>query len=59
VGLNQFPTDARAKLVTLVQDLGVKLMPTIEAAMATPVVSNTLKPFVDDLRSKLNALGTT
>ena len=48
VGLNQLPTDARAKL-----------MPIIEAAMATPVVGDTLKPFVDDLRSKLNALGTT
>ena len=59
VGLNQLPTDARAKLVALVQDLGAKLMPTIEAAMATPVVGDTLKPFVDDLRSKLNALGTT
>ena len=52
-------TDARAKLVTVVKDLGAKLMPTIEAAMATPVVGDTLKPFVDDLRSKLNALGTT
>jgi hypothetical protein len=59
VGLNQLPTDARAKLVALVKDLGAKLMPTIEAAMATPVVGDTLKPFVDDLRSKLNALGTT
>lgn len=59
VGLNQLPTDARAKLVTVVKDLGAKLMPTIEAAMATPVVGDTLKPFVDDLRSKLNALGTT
>jgi Bacterial protein of unknown function (DUF937) len=59
VGLNQLPTDARTKLVALVQDLGAKLMPTIEAAMATPVVGDTLKPFVDDLRSKLNALGTT
>ena len=59
VGLNQLPTDARAKLVALVQDQGAKLMPTIEAAMATPVVGDTLKPFVDDLRSKLNALGTT
>jgi Bacterial protein of unknown function (DUF937) len=59
VGLNQLPTDARAKLVALVQDQGAKLLPTIEAAMATPVVGDTLKPFVDDLRSKLNALGTT
>ena len=59
VGLDQLPTDARAKLVTVVKDLGAKLMPTIEAAMATPVVGDTLKPFVDDLRSKLNALGTT
>ena len=59
VGLNQLPTDARAKLVALVQDQGAKLMPTIEAAMATPVIGDTLKPFVDDLRSKLNALGTT
>jgi hypothetical protein len=58
VELNQLPTDARAKLVALVKDLGAKLMPMIEAAMATPVVGDTLKPFVDDLRSKLNALGT-
>jgi hypothetical protein len=30
----------------------------LAAAMATPVVGDTLKPFVDALRSKLNALGT-
>jgi hypothetical protein len=33
-------------------------MPTIEAAMAIPAVGDTLKPYVDDLRSKLNAMGT-
>jgi hypothetical protein len=59
VGLNQLPTDARTRLVALVQDLRAKLMPTIEAAMATPMVGDTLQPFVDDLRSKLHALGTT
>jgi hypothetical protein len=58
VAMNQLPTDARTKLVALVKDLGTKLMPTIEAAMAIPAVGDTLKPYVDDLRSKLNALGT-
>jgi hypothetical protein len=41
-----------------VKDLGAKLMPTIEAAMAIPTVGDTLKPYVDDLRGKLNALST-
>jgi hypothetical protein len=58
VAMNQLPADARAKLVALVKDLGAKLMPTIEAATAIPAVGDTLKPYVDDLRSKLNALGT-
>jgi hypothetical protein len=58
VAMNQLPADARARLVALVKDLGAKLLPTIEAAMAIPVVGDTLKPYVDDLRSKLNALGT-
>jgi uncharacterized protein DUF937 len=58
VSMNQLPADARAKLAVLVKDLGAKLMPTIEAAMAIPTVGDTLKPYVDDLRSKLNALGT-
>lgn len=58
VALNQLPTDARAKLAALVKDQGAKLLPTIEAAMAIPAVGDTLKPYVDDLRSKLNALGT-
>jgi hypothetical protein len=30
----------------------------MEAAMALPMVGDTLKPYVDDLRSKLNAMGT-
>jgi hypothetical protein len=58
VALNQLPTDARARLVALVKDQGTKLLPTIEAAMAIPAVGDTLKPYVDELRSKLNALGT-
>jgi hypothetical protein len=58
IAMNQLPADARAKLVTLVKDLGAKLMPTIETATAIPAVGDTLKPFVDDLRSKLNALST-
>jgi hypothetical protein len=57
VAMNQLPADARAKLVALMKDLGAKLMPTIEAATAIPAVGDTLKPYVDDLRSKLNALG--
>jgi len=56
--LNQLPADARAKLIALVKDLGAKLLPTIEAATAIPAVGDRLKPYVDDLRSKLNALGT-
>jgi hypothetical protein len=40
------------------KDLRAKLRPTIEAVMATPVVNGRLQPFVDDLRRKLNALGT-
>jgi hypothetical protein len=58
IAMNQLPVDARAKLAVLVKDLGAKLMPTIEAATAIPAVGDTLRPFVDDLRSKLNALDT-
>jgi hypothetical protein len=58
IAMNQLPADARVKLVALVKDLGAKLMPTIEAATAIPAVGDTLKPFVDDLRSKLNTLST-
>jgi hypothetical protein len=48
----------RVKLVALVKDLGAKMIPTIEEAAAIPAVGDTLKPFVDDLRRKLNALST-
>ena len=58
VAMNQLPADARAKLAALVKDLGAKLTPAIEATMAIPTVGDTLKPYVDDLRSKLNALST-
>lgn len=57
VALNQLPGDARAKLVTLVQELGTKLMSTLDSAMAIPAVGDTIKPFVDELRSKLHAMG--
>ena len=57
--LNQVPVDARGKLVTLVKDLRTKLLSTIDAVMATPVVDDKIKPVMDDLRSKLHALGTT
>ena len=56
--MNQLPADARARLVAMVKDMGAKLLPMIESAMAIPAVGDTLKPYVDDLRSKLNALGT-
>jgi hypothetical protein len=57
VALNQLPGDARAKLVALVQELGTKLMSTLDSAMAIPAVGDTIKPFVDELRSKLHAMG--
>jgi hypothetical protein len=57
VALNQLPGDARAKLVALVQELSTKLMSTLDSAMAIPAVSDTIKPFVDELRSKLHAMG--
>ena len=41
--MNQLPADARAKVVALVKDLGAKLLPTIEAAMALPAVGDTLE----------------
>jgi hypothetical protein len=56
--LNQIPVDARGNLVTLVQDQSTKLLSTIDAVMATPVVNDTIKPVVDELRRKLNAMGT-
>jgi hypothetical protein len=56
--MNQLPAEARARVVALVKELGAKLLPTMEAAMALPMVGDTLKPYVDDLRSKLNAMGT-
>ena len=56
--MNQLPVDARAKLVTLVKDLSAKLMPTLDSAVTLPAVGNTVKPFVDELRRKLNAIVT-
>jgi hypothetical protein len=58
VAMNQLPGDARAKVVALVQELGTKLMSTLDSAMAIPAVGDTIKPFVDELRSKLHAMGT-
>ena len=55
---NQLPVDARAKLVTLVKDQSAKLMPTLDSAVTLPAVGNTVKPFVDELRRKLNAMVT-
>ena len=57
--MNQLPVDARAKLVTLVKDLSAKLMPTLDSAVTLPAVGDTVKPFVDELRRKLNAMVTT
>jgi hypothetical protein len=57
VVMSQLPGDARAKLVTLVQELSTKLMSTLDSAVAIPAVGDTIKPFVDDLRSKLRAMG--
>jgi Bacterial protein of unknown function (DUF937) len=56
--MNQLSVDARAKLVALVQDLSAKLMPTLDSAVTLPAVGNTVKPFVDELRRKLNAMVT-
>jgi hypothetical protein len=41
-----------------VKDLGARLTPTIDSVMAIPAVGDTLKPYVDDLCSKLNAMDT-
>ena len=57
VALNQLPSDARAKLVALVQEQGTKLMSTLDAVIAIPAVGDTIKPFVDELRNKLRAMG--
>jgi Bacterial protein of unknown function (DUF937) len=56
--MNQLPVDARAKLIALVKDLSAKLMPTLDSAVTLPAVGNTVKPFVDELRRKLNAMVT-
>jgi hypothetical protein len=56
--INQLPVDARAKPVALVKDLSAKLMPTLDSAVTLPAVGNTVKPFVDELRHKLNAMVT-
>ena len=58
VTMNQLPSDVRAKVVALVQELGTKLIPTLDAVIAIPAVGDTIKPFVDELRSKLHAMGT-
>jgi hypothetical protein len=57
VALNQLPSEARAKLVALVQEQGTKLMSTLDSVIAIPAVGDTIKPFVDELRSKLRAMG--
>jgi flagellar hook-associated protein FlgK len=57
VAMNQLPSDARAKLVALVQELSTKLMQTLDSVTAIPAVGDTIKPFVDELRSKLHAMG--
>jgi hypothetical protein len=57
VAMNQLPSNARIKLVALVQELSTKLMPTLDSVTAIPAVRDTIKPFVDELRSKLHAMG--
>jgi len=57
VALNQLPGDARVQVVALVQELGMKLMSTLDSVTAIPAVGDTIKPFVDELRGKLHAMG--
>jgi hypothetical protein len=56
--LQQLPAGAQTGLITLVKEQGTKLLATVDAVMSVPAIRDTLKPAVDDLRSKLHALGT-
>jgi hypothetical protein len=55
--MDQLPPDARTKLAALFKDLAAKLTPPLDSVVAMPVVGDRIKPLLDELRRKLNAMG--
>jgi hypothetical protein len=56
--MDQLPPEARTKLAGLFTDLRAKLTPVIESVLVMPVVGDKLKPLVEELRTKMNALAS-
>jgi hypothetical protein len=58
VMMDQLPADARTRLVALVKEGNAKLTPVMDSLVATPAVSDNIKPWLDELRRKLNGIVT-
>jgi hypothetical protein len=58
VEMGQLPADARSRLAALVKELSAKLMPVMDSVVAMPVVGDTIKPVIEELRRKLNGMAT-
>ncbi|MET0516062.1 MAG: DUF937 domain-containing protein [Nitrospiraceae bacterium] len=54
--IDKLPAESKDKVLTVVKGLSSKLVLLIDKVMATPGVGEKIKPLVDDLRTKLNAL---
>jgi hypothetical protein len=58
VAMDQLPAEARSRLAALVKESSAKLMPVMDSVAAMPVVADTIKPLIDELRRKLNGMVT-
>jgi hypothetical protein len=56
--MDQLPADTRSRLVALVKESSAKLMPVMDSVVAMPVVGDTIKPLIEELRHKLNGMAT-
>jgi Bacterial protein of unknown function (DUF937) len=58
VSMDQLPLDLKARIAALVRDQGAKLTPVFDSIVAMPVVGDRLRPLVEELRTKMNALAS-
>jgi hypothetical protein len=58
VSMDQLPLDLKARIAGLIRDHGAKLTPMFDSIVAMPVVGDRLKPVIDELRTKMNALAS-
>jgi hypothetical protein len=56
--MDQLPLDLKARIAALVRDHGAKLTPVFDSILATPVIGDRLRPLVEELRTKMNALAS-